>query len=286
MNRRKSLKLMAIGSISMLFPFRLLSNVASQVNNVCKNAWESLSKFTAKRYQFRYIEPKIDLPNVFIYGDSISIGYTEYVRASLKGKASVYRLHVNGGASDGFISKMEKLRKTMFQPFLKGGWNFEWDLIHFNVGLHDLKYAVQGKLDKVNGTQISTLNEYEKNLHSIIKYLKETYPNVKLIFATTTPVPEGEPGRIVGDDIKFNQIALKVMKDYKGITINDLYTFSIPVLEKHNAGNGNVHYEHEGARLQGIRVAEVISEQLGITTNECPSTKEIISQLKQYEGKI
>ena len=61
---------------------------------------------------------------------------------------------------------------------------------------------------------------------------------------------------------------------------------SIPVLEKHNAGNGNVHYEHEGARLQGIRVAEVISEQLGITTNECPSTKEIISQLKQYEGKI
>jgi len=67
-----------------------------------------MSKFTAKRYQFRYIEPVKDLSKVFIYGDSISIGYTEYARASLEDLACVYRLHVNGGSSNDFIAKMER----------------------------------------------------------------------------------------------------------------------------------------------------------------------------------
>jgi hypothetical protein len=35
----------------------------------------------------------------------------------------------------------------MFHPYYDEGWDFEWDLIHFNVGLHNLKYIVDGKLD-------------------------------------------------------------------------------------------------------------------------------------------
>jgi hypothetical protein len=199
MNRRKTIKILALGVMSSFVPVQRISAMVINYTDVCKNAWVRLSKFNATRYQFRYIVPTPNLPKVFIYGDSISIGYTEYVRASLKGKADVMRLHVNGGSGDSFIAKMDAFMKALFEPSLKEGWKFEWDVIHFNVGLHDLKYLSNKKLNKEQGIQVSSIEMYKKNLLEIIDYLKKDYPNTKLIFATTTPVPEGEPGRIAGD---------------------------------------------------------------------------------------
>jgi len=49
-----------------------------------------------------------------MYVDSISIGYTEYTRDTLDGKACEYRLQENGGRRNDFIRKMETLRKIMF----------------------------------------------------------------------------------------------------------------------------------------------------------------------------
>ena len=250
-------------------------------NQYMEAAWKKLGKMT-QRYQFRYIEPVANLPKVFIYGDSISIGYTEYVRQSLTGEACVYRLHENGSASTEFIPKMEAFRKGMFQPDLKNGWDFEWDVIHFNVGLHDLKYLFNNKLDKVNGTQVSSLESYAKNLNEIIKYLKSTYPKAKLIFATTTPVPEGEPGRFAGDEVRFNETARKVLENHQDILINDLCQFSVPLIEKYSEGLGNVHYKPEGSRLQGIEVAGVIAGVLGIEPHECPSAATIVEEMNAY----
>jgi len=284
-NRRHSLKMMlSLGALSF-FPTKLLSQVITEGCDVCKKAWESLGKFNKIRYQFRYVEPVANLPKVFIYGDSISIGYTEYVRASLKDKACVYRLHTNGQSSNEFIARMEALRKKMFQPYLKGGWDFEWDAIHFNVGLHDLKYLADKKLDKKNGTQVSTLEVYEDNLHKIINYLKTKYPKAKLIFATTTPVPEGADGRFAGDSAKYNEVALKVMKQYPEVIVNDLFTFSVPVLKEFGKKPGDVHYKAKGSRLQGIQVAKKIASAIDITPTECPSTEIIEAEFKAYETK-
>ena len=41
---------------------------------------------------------------------------------------------------------MKNLNATMFQPYLSQGWKYKWDLIHFNFGLHDLKYTLNGIL--------------------------------------------------------------------------------------------------------------------------------------------
>ncbi|MGJ8550757.1 SGNH/GDSL hydrolase family protein [Winogradskyella wichelsiae] len=284
-SRRQSIKMLSAFGLASLLPTRLLSQVLTSSCDVCKKAWNSLGRFNKTRYQFRYIEPVAALPKVFIYGDSISIGYTEYVRESLKDKASVYRLHTNGQSSNEFIERFEKLRKTMFQPYLKEGWNFDWDAIHFNVGLHDLKYLHNKKLNKNEGKQVSSLEVYEKNLHDIIQYLKTTYPKAKLIFATTTPVPEGEPGRVAGDAVKYNAVALKVMSEYPEIIVNDLYTFSIPVLKEHANKPGDVHYKAEGSRLQGIEVANKIATSLHITPVECPSAEAITAKFKAYETK-
>ncbi|MBU2950868.1 SGNH/GDSL hydrolase family protein [Tamlana agarivorans] len=286
MNRRSSFKLIGALGLALFVPVRMLGSVINTSCEACAHAWKNLSKFNATRYPFRYLEPTQGLPKVFIYGDSISIGYTEYVRASLKGKADVMRLHINGNSSAEFIKRIEAFRKALFQPFLKEGWSFSWDVIHFNVGLHDLKYLYNRKLNKEKGEQVSSLEDYEANLKNIIKYLKATYPTAKLIFATTTPVPEGEEGRVQGDAVKYNKVAMKVMQNHPDIIINDLHTFSKPVLEQYAEGPGNVHYNATGSRLQGIQVAKMIGQALDIEPNDCPSVDVIIAKFKAYESKI
>ena len=245
--------------------FRLMASALSLKYNdeICRQAWISLCKGNAKKKPFRYVSPQKGLANVFLYGDSISIGYTETVQNELTGKANVIRLFGNGGSSNEFIRNMEEMKKAMFQPFLKEGWDFEWDLIHFNVGLHDLKYVVNGKLDKLNGKQVSSVAKYKENLKSICKYLIENYPKAILIFATTTPVPEGEPGRFAGDEIKYNKAALEVLAEYPKIKVNDLYSFVKPNFLKWEIKPGNVHYNPTGQHEQGKEVAQVILERIG-----------------------
>ena len=76
--------------------------------------------------------------------------------------------------------------------------NETWDVIQFNWGLWDICYRnldskEQGHRDKINGTITCTQEEYKNNLDSLVKILKRT--NAKLIFVTTTYVPQNESGR-------------------------------------------------------------------------------------------
>lgn len=228
-----------------------------------EDAWNELLRENFRgRPAFSFVENDPALPNVLIYGDSISIGYTQVVRDKLAGTANVYRIHLNGGDSGSAIRKLEDLHKAMRSPELKDPWTFEWDVIHFNVGLHDLKYIHQGKLDKVNGKQVSSKARYAENLESLIRYLQDLAPEAKLVFATTTPVPEGEPGRHAGDAANYNQVASGVLQAFPDVVINDLH-----FLIKHHPNEGwtkpaNVHYTQDGSTALGKQVAEVIREHL------------------------
>lgn len=230
--------------------------------DTAQEAWGKLAGKGIKRPEFAYVQNKPSLPNVLIYGDSISIGYTQRVRSALKGQANVYRLHCNGGDSGSFIAKMTKMHNAMRDGKLDTPWTFEWDVIQFNVGLHDLKYISGKKLDKENGKQVSSLEVYKQNLHAIVAYLKELAPGAKLIFATTTPVPKGAPGRIAGDAEKYNKAALEVLSDYPEIKINDLYTFTKPKQPEWWVAPGNVHFLEIGKNAQGDEVARVILDSL------------------------
>ncbi|WP_339732358.1 SGNH/GDSL hydrolase family protein [uncultured Gimesia sp.] len=229
-----------------------------------EDAWQKLvrSPRLNKRPAFQFVENNSQLPNVFLYGDSISIAYTDATRDALKGKANVYRLYCNGGDSSSFIKKMQTMHDAMRDKDLKGHWDFDWDVIHFNVGLHDLKYVKGRKLDRVNGKQAISLEDYEKNLRAMIAYLKELAPKAKLIFATTTPVPEGEAGRVAGDAAKYNAAALKVLKDHPEIGVNDLYGFTKPHHKEWWTKPGNVHFNATGATAQGKESARVIKQEL------------------------
>ncbi|MGJ8641302.1 MAG: SGNH/GDSL hydrolase family protein [Opitutaceae bacterium] len=229
-----------------------------------KGEWAKLAGRFAKRPEFAYVENDPDLPNVLIYGDSISIGYTQRVRKNIGAQANVYRLFKNGGNSTVFIPAMTQMHDVMCDEKLDQPWTFQWDVIHFNVGLHDLTMIRANGKDSEAASRTS-IEQYQKNLRSIMVYLQELAPGAKLIFATTTPVPDGafKPRRIAGDSKKYNDAALEVLGDYPEVIINDLFTLTKPNQPKWWSEPGNVHYNKTGSNAQGDQVAEIILKTLG-----------------------
>lgn len=231
--------------------------------NTAEDAWYKLvGKKFSSRPEFKFVENNPDQPNVLIYGDSISIHYTQRVRKALEGKANVYRLFRNGGDSSTFVPKMTKMHDAICNDQLVDPLTFQWDVIQFNVGLHDLKYLLDGKHDKVNGQLVSSIEDYKKNLVGIVAYLKDLAPNAKLIFATTTPVATEEPGRVAGDSPKYNAAARQVLAAYPEIVINDLYAFTKPHQSEWQLASDNVHYNEAGFSAQGDEVARIIEKVL------------------------
>lgn len=195
------------------------------------------------------IEDDPALPRVLIIGDSISIGYTLPLREILKGKANVHRIPTNGGPTTRGIASID--------AWLGDG---PWDVIHFNWGLHDLKYLdEQGKLaDATSGRQQVPLEEYEKNLRQLVDRLQQT--GAQLIWRSTTPVPEGAAGRVVGDAAAYNAVAARIMQE-QGIPIDDQYEFCLPRLAELQLP-ANVHFTPEGSRELARQAATAIEQAL------------------------
>lgn len=194
------------------------------------------------------IEDQPGLPRVLLIGDSISMGYTLAVRDALKGQANVHRPPTNCGPTTNGLANLDK-------------WigDKSWDVIHFNWGLHDLKYMNEkGTLiapTQANAKQQVPPEQYEKNLRELVAKLKKT--GATLIWCTTTPVPEGAVGRIYDDAEKYNAIAAKVMQE-QNVEINDLYALANSRLKDIQLP-ANVHFSPEGSRVLSKQVAESIA---------------------------
>lgn len=200
------------------------------------------------------------LPNVLLIGDSISIGYTKTAAGLLKDVANVQRPGANCGDTTSGLRNLERWLGTT-----------RWDVIHFNWGLHDLCYRhpeskTQGRRDKVKGTLSVPLDQYEKNLEELVQRLEKT--GAKLIWAATTVVPEGEEGRFVGDDVKYNAAARRVMEKH-GIPVDDLHTLTAGFTASYFSGKGNVHFTEEGYTRIARQVAESI-RQHGLAAKNKP----------------
>ena len=183
-------------------------------------------------------DPK--LPRVLLIGDSISIGYTAATRELLAGKANVHRIPTNGGPT---IRGLEQIDR-----WLGDG---HWDVIHFNWGLHDLR--------RDTGEHQVPIDQYEKNLANLVERLKKT--GARLIWCSTTPVPQGAVRRTPGDEIEYNRVAAKIMRA-EGIAVNDLYAFAKPRLAKIQR-KANVHFFPAGSAELAKAVAASIGKELG-----------------------
>lgn len=204
--------------------------------------------------------PDAALPNVLILGDSISIGYTLQIRELLKGKANVYRpVNAKGTRPVNCSGTLFGLQRC--NGILKA---HQWDVIHFNWGLHDLKHVKKaGTHDKSNDPKSprqASPEVYEANMQKIVAALRKT--NARLVFATTTPVVKGtlNPLRTPEDPIEYNGVATKIMEKNK-IRVNDLHAHSLPHLAKWQLPK-NVHFKAEGSQALAKQVAKVITEEL------------------------
>ena len=173
---------------------------------------------------------------ILIIGDSISIGYFPFVQTALADQAEVVH---NKGNAQHTGTGLKNIK----------GWLGEekWDVIQFNWGLWDLCYRPVEKgpenRDKINGKLTTTLEQYKKNLEELVSILKKT--NARLLFVTTTYVPENEKGRFSEDALKYNYIAKEVMKR-NGIPVNDIFELSKKLHKKHGRAPDDVHYTKEG----------------------------------------
>ena len=203
-----------------------------------------------KLYAFEFTTP------VLLVGDSITGGYMTAVKRMLKEQAQIrvadyrYPNILQCESSERGVQQMDN-------------WlgNTPWDVIHFNFGLHDIKYVdnMGEKTAVTKGKQNIHVDQYEKNLEVFVARLKKT--GAKLIFATTTPVPEGASGRVSGDAAKYNATAVRVMEKHS-IQINDLYALAMERQEKIQRPR-NVHFKKpEGYEVLARQVASYIEQAL------------------------
>ena len=185
-----------------------------------------------------------DLPNVLILGDSISLGYTPFVVANLAGKANVWRPETNCGSTLVYLEHLDE-------------WlgDREWDVVHFNCGLHDINRKNNEAIGGVEGKRRVSLDEYAANLAGIADRIKSSAKIA--IWASTTPVPSEAASRNPGDEIEYNAGAERLMRD-RNIEINDLHAFISPFTPECHPSLNNVHYTEEGYGKLGDEVAAVI----------------------------
>lgn len=176
-------------------------------------------------------DPK--LPRVLLIGDSVSRGYTQPVRKALAGKVNVHRAPANCGPTASGIKNIE-------------AWLGEgtWDLIHFNFGIHDRNTPVP---------------DYRARLEQLVLRLQKT--GAKLVWASTTPIPDTPDGKQTAASIvERNAAAAEIMRRH-GVLTDDLFAAITPRLAALQ-NPGDVHFKPEGYDFLGEQVAASILEAL------------------------
>jgi acyl-CoA thioesterase-1 len=185
-------------------------------------------------------------PKILIIGDSISGGYTPFVKEMLKDEAIVVKNKGNARYTGYGLLKIDE--------WLGEG---NWDVIHFNWGLWDM-YGWQYR-DTLRTPEI-----YAENLEILVSRLEET--GAILIWATTTPVcpePEWNDSVFISSKVEreYRKAALRVIKKHN-IQVNDLYRSIKSKRDDYAVGANDVHFTSEGSQYLAEQVADRIRRNL------------------------
>jgi len=189
---------------------------------------------------------------VILLGDSIRMGYEPYVVKELSDAAEVWAPKENGAHTANLLVQLS----TWVLPKNAA-------VIHVNAGLHDLKTIHYDTRENV-----VPLKHYRDNVETLLRTMHER-TKAKLIWATTTMVNDAgsqkareknrEFRRYHADVVAYNREAVKVCRKL-GVPVNDLYALS-QQNATHQMPDG-VHFEPEGYRILGAKVAARIREAL------------------------
>jgi lysophospholipase L1-like esterase len=126
--------------------------------------------------------------------------------------------------------------------------NYRFAVVHFNVGLHGFGY---------------TEDEYRCEFVKLVDVIKQSAPDAKLLWATSTPMRRVENLQELRSDnerVKArNKIVLELAAQ-AGIPVDDIYS----LVENHPEywANDGIHFKPEGQVTEGKQVAEAILKAL------------------------
>ena len=196
------------------------------------------------------------MKKVLLLGDSIRMGYDDYVKEIPAGKCEVYYDATDNGRFAAYTLWQMNQLYSKYGPF---------DVVHWNNGYWDMNVEAPMK------TALYPIEEYKYLLRRIAREIKRH--GAKVIFALTTPVVDsGSAADNTGtgalyisyDDNwvrEYNKAACEVMVE-ENITVNDLYTLCKQD-EKCYKCEDMLHLTEEGYRKCAAQAAELILKELG-----------------------
>ena len=187
------------------------------------------------------------MKKVLLLGDSIRMGYDDYVKEELKEFEVFYDSEDNGRFSD-YTIWMFNFYNNTYGPF---------DVVHFNCGYWDMH------IECPNGEREVPIEDYVYNLKRLVGYIKFT--GAIPVFATTTPIydtPEKE-GEFEKVDYKnawvkeYNDAALKTMKE-ENVLVDDLYSLLLDANKRHYKCYDSLHLTEEGYKKCAQEISRVV----------------------------
>lgn len=194
------------------------------------------------------------MKKVLLLGDSIRMGYAQYVRELLNGKCEVYYDENDNGRFAAY---------TLWQAnqFFKNFGKF--DVVHWNNGYWDMN---------VEAPMTVAMHPVDEYVHFLKRIITEIRRNgAEIIFATTTPILEsgsamdntGTGMELSYDNdwvMQYNDAAKKLMAE-ENVTVNDLYAHMLKGKNYYKCED-MLHLTEEGYRICAQQAAKLIAEKL------------------------
>ncbi len=185
------------------------------------------------------------MAKAILVGDSIRMGYQEFVRARCAGSTEVWGPAENGGNSRNVLAHLEE-------------WVLDRrpDLVHVNAGLHDIRHEFGAPENAV------PLPEYRLNVTQILRRIKSE-TDAHVVWATMTPVNQKRHhetkgfDRFTDDVLAYNRAAVEICQDLE-VPVDNLYEVVMDAGADRLLLPDGVHFTEEGYRLLADAVANAI----------------------------
>ena len=193
------------------------------------------------------------MKKVLLLGDSIRMGYDEYVKELLEGEFEVFYDDADNGRFSAY---------TLWQAnqFFKNYGHF--DVVHWNNGYWDMN---------VETPMVEAMHPVDEYVHFLSRITAEIRRNGAVpIFATTTPILSKEAAKDVIREgissfnynnewvVEYNAAAVSFMKK-EGVAVNDLYALCLEDSHYYKCPD-LLHLTEEGYRRCAAQTACAIRE--------------------------
>ena len=170
-------------------------------------------KKTIKDAIGRKMTVKDNKQSALLLGDSISLGYREFVKENLRGVIDVYYPPENGRMAAYTF-------RALYEWWKDYDWPADMDFIYWNNGLWDCARIFEDEPQ-------TPLDEYAVMIGRTYDRLKYLFPKAQIIFATTTPVLEARCDKEIfyrsnAEIERYNEAAKQIIFS-KGGAVHDLY---------------------------------------------------------------